>query len=119
MARPNPLTRRAAIAGIGTTALLALLGLQTPPGTRAESESSVSQTRDRLPESLVFGMTYGGVGAEGVDLIWRGTIKAPLAGQATMRMAYAGAPDDHGMPVWPVTALLFFSADDYHSSFIA
>jgi hypothetical protein len=72
-----------------------------------------------LPDSLVLAMSYGGVGAEGVDLIWRGATAAPLAGQATVRMAYAGAPDDRTMPIWPVTALLFFSADDYRSSFIA
>jgi hypothetical protein len=67
----------------------------------------------------MFAVSYGGVGAEGVDLIWHGTTATPLAGQATVRMAYAGAPDDHAMPVWPVTALLFFSADDYRSSFVA
>jgi hypothetical protein len=64
-------------------------------------------------------MSYAGIGSEGVDLIWRGTTTAPLPGQAIVRMAYAGASEDRGMPVWPVTASLFFSADDYRSSFIA
>jgi hypothetical protein len=106
------------MAGIGATALLALLGLRAP-ASRADAELSVSEARNRFPDTLVLRMNYGGVGAEGVDLIWRGTIGEPVGGQATIRLAYAGAPDDRGMPVWPVTALLFFSADDYRSSFIA
>jgi hypothetical protein len=73
----------------------------------------------RLPRALELPLSYGGVGAEGVDLLWRGTTVGPLSGQATVRMAYAGSPENRGRQVWPVTALLFFSADDYRSSFIA
>ncbi len=118
MSLPTSLIRRARIAGIGTAALLSLLALQAAPGRQPQSQSSALQSR-RPPGSLVLPMSYAGIGSEGVDLIWRGTTTAPLAGQATVRMAYVGAPEDRGMPVWPVTALLFFSADDYRNSFIA
>lgn len=110
------LTRRSTIAGIGTVALLSMVGLQSAPGSNPETPV---RSRDRFPDSVVLPMSYGGVGAEGVDLIWRGTSSAGLAGQVTVRMAYAGAAEDRGMPVWPVNALLFFSADEYRSSFIA
>jgi hypothetical protein len=111
------LTRRSTIAGIGTAALLSMVGLQPAPGSNPEA--AVVRSRDRFPDSLVLPMSYGGVGAEGVDLIWRGTSSAGIGGQVTVRMAYAGTLEDRGMPVWPVTALLFFSADEYRSSFIA
>ena len=116
MSQPASLTRRAGIAGIGTAVLLSLLALQSAPGgQRVVSRPGSAQ----LPNYLAIPMQYGGFGAEGVDLVWRGSVSGPLAGQATLRMAYAGAPEDRGMPVWPVSALLFFSADDYRSSFIA
>jgi hypothetical protein len=119
MSLPTSLIRRARIAGIGTAALLSLLALQAAPGRQPQSQQSSALQSHGLAGSLVLPMRYAGIGNEGVDLIWRGTITAPLAGQATVRMAYAGPPEDHGMPIWPVTALVFFSADDYRSSFIA
>ena len=116
MSVPASLTQRAGIAGIGTAVLFSLLALQSAPGgQRVVSRPSSAQ----VPSSLVIPVQYGGFGAEGIDLVWRGTVTGPLAGQATLRMAYAGAPEDRGMPVWPVSALLFFSADDYRRSFIA
>ena len=118
MSRPTLLTRRAKIAGIGTAGLLSLLALQAAPGRQTGSRQPTRHD-SRLPDSLLLQVSYGGFGGEGVDLIWRGTLTVPLAGQATVRMAYAGDPEDRGMPIWPVTALLFFSADDYRSSFIA
>jgi hypothetical protein len=87
--------------------------IQPPAGSQPTAAGHT-----RLPRALELPVSYGGVGAEGVDLLWRGTTVGPLSGQATVRMAYAGSPEDRGMPVWPVTALLFFSADDYRSSFI-
>jgi len=119
MSVPNLLTRRASLAGIGTVALLSLLALQAAPAPEAARTQSDAPHGSAVADSVVIPMSYGGVGAEGLDLIWRGTISAPLAGQATVRMAYAGAPADRAMPIWPVTALLFFSADEYRSSFIA
>jgi hypothetical protein len=93
----------------------ALLGRERAPGRRTRAQAPTTP----WPSTFALSMSYEGIGAEGVDLLWRGTITAPLAGQATVRLAHAGSPEDRGIPVWPVTALLFFSADDYRSSFIA
>jgi hypothetical protein len=71
------------------------------------------------PESLAFEVEYGGIGAEGVDQIWRGTVDGDTPGIVTIRMEYAGPPADRAMPVWPVNAWVFFSADDLVSSFAA
>jgi len=72
-----------------------------------------------LPDTLAFDVTYAGVGAEGIDQIWRGMVAGPIQGTVTIRMEYAGAPADRRMPVWPVNAWLFFSSDDYNGSFVA
>jgi hypothetical protein len=72
-----------------------------------------------LPDTLSFQVEYAGIGAEGVDLIWRGRVSGPVGGEATIRLEYAGAASDRGMPMWPVNAWFFFSADDYRSSFAA
>jgi hypothetical protein len=56
-----------------------------------------------------------------VDLVWRGLVRGGggAAGQVIVRMEYAGPPAERRMPIWPVNAWLFFSADDYRSSFAA
>jgi len=72
-----------------------------------------------LPDTLAFDVEYAGIGAEGIDQIWRGTVAGPLPGRVTIRMEYAGAPADRRMPVWPVNVWLFFSANDDRSSFAA
>jgi hypothetical protein len=72
-----------------------------------------------LPDTLAFDVEYGGVGAEGVDLIWRGTATGPVPGMVTIRLEYAGAADERAMPVWPVNVWLFYCADDYRRSFAA
>jgi len=76
-------------------------------------------TAARLPDTLAFDVEYGGVGAEGVDLIWRGVAAGPVPGLVTIRLEYAGAADDRAMPVWPVNVWLFYCADDYRRSFAA
>jgi hypothetical protein len=72
-----------------------------------------------LADTLAFEVEYAGIGAEGVDLIWRGRAKGSAPAQVTIRMEYAGGSDDHAMPVWPVNVWLFYSADNYRSSFAA
>jgi len=72
-----------------------------------------------LPDSFAFDVEYAGLGVEGVDQVWRGKVTGPTPGSVTVRVEYAGAPADRGMPVWPVNAWLFFSADDLRSSFAA
>ena len=82
-------------------------------------DASASSAGRALSDTLVFDVNYGGVGAEGVDRIWRAVLAGPVPGIVTIRMEYAGAPDDRRMPIWPVNAWLFFSADDNRSSFAA
>ena len=72
-----------------------------------------------LPDTLAFDVEYGGVGAEGVDLIWRGIAAGPVPGAVTIRLEYAGAAEERAMPVWPVNVWLFYCADDYRRSFAA
>jgi hypothetical protein len=81
--------------------------------------ATVSAAAATLPDTLRFEVEYAGVGAEGVDLIWRGSVGGPVPGLVTLRMEYAGSDLDRAMPVWPVNAMVFFSADDFRSSFIA
>ncbi len=72
-----------------------------------------------LPDTLAFEVRYGGLGAEGVDMVWRARAGGPVAGLVTIRMEYAGDPADRRMPVWPVNVRLFYSADDLRNSFAA
>ncbi|MGH7497281.1 MAG: hypothetical protein ACREL3_00345 [Gemmatimonadales bacterium] len=88
-------------------------------GVHSTASSSISPADAALPDTLVFDVSYGGIGAEGVDQIWHGVVGGPVPGRVTIRMEYAGAPGDSRMPLWPVNAWLFFSADDYRNSFCA
>jgi hypothetical protein len=72
-----------------------------------------------LPDTIAFPVRYDGLGAEGVDLVWRGVVRGPVPAQVTIRVEYAGPPEDHGMPVWPVNAWLFFATDSLRGSFAA
>jgi hypothetical protein len=113
---------RALVLAIGLTSLAAALGLSAAVrGSRAASvPATVSEDRAPVfPDSIAFKVQYGGIGAEGVDLVWRGRAADKLSGQVTIRMEYAGSQGDRKMPIWPVNAWLFFSADDYRSSFAA
>jgi hypothetical protein len=113
----RPAARRAAAlliilgAASGTAAIKS--GANEPVAAAATKAAAV------LPESLAFDVEYAGIGAEGVDQIWRGTVDGPVPGIVTIRVEYAGAPADRRMPVWPVNAWLLFSADDLRSSFAA
>lgn len=39
------------------------------------------------PESFAFEVEYGGIGAEGVDQIWRGNVEGDTPGIVTVRVA--------------------------------
>jgi hypothetical protein len=83
------------------------------------SATSPSPEPVTLPDSLAFDVEYIGMGAEGVDLIWRGSTAGPVRALVMIRMEYAGDPPERGMPVWPVNVRLFYSADDLRNSFAA
>jgi hypothetical protein len=74
---------------------------------------------EALPDTLAFEVRYGGIGAEGGNLLWQAQTDGPIAGLVTIRMEYAGDPADRRMPIWPVNVWLFFSADDFRGSFAA
>lgn len=73
----------------------------------------------RLPDTLGFEVRYAGIGAEGVDMVWRGRMDGPVPGLVTIRMEYAGSPAGRQLQVWPVNVWLFSSAEDYRNSFVA
>jgi hypothetical protein len=81
--------------------------------------TSARHTVAALPDTLAFDVEYAGIGAEGVDLIWRGIAAGPVPGMVTIRLEYAGAAEERAMPVWPVNVWLFYCADDYRRSFAA
>ncbi len=110
--------RRAALAIICALMGLTLIALHTVGRAEVPVTSAVP-ARFQLPDSLSFSVRYTGVGAEGVDMIWRGEIKGDVPGQVTIRMEYAGSVNGRRLEVWPVNAWLFFSADDLRNSFAA
>ena len=106
-------TRRVAllVLCLGATASAAALG----GGRGAEAAPAAAS----LADTLAFEVEYAGIGAEGVDLIWRGRAQGPTPAEVTVRMEYAGGADDRWMPVWPVNVRLLYAAEDYARSFAA
>ena len=115
---PHP--RRALLALATLMILAATFGLGTrgravvvPPAAAAPAPAPAE-----LPDTIEFEVRYAGVGAEGVDLVWRGTARAPAA-RVTIRLEYAGRAGERHKPRWPVNAWLFYTADDLRGSFAA
>jgi len=114
------LARRLAALAAAVTVVLGIAALRSASVHSAPVPAAVPAAAPvSLPDSIAFDVRYDGVGAEGVDLVWRGFVSGPVAGQATLRMEYAGGPADRRLAIWPVNAWLFFSADDLRSSFAA
>jgi hypothetical protein len=109
--------RKAALFAVCLLGIVAALALWAAPGRPAQVPASAGSVA--LPDSLAFEVRYGGIGAEGVDMVWRAQAGGPVVGLVTIRVEYAGDPADRRMPVWPVNVWLFFSADDFRSSFVA
>ena len=112
--RPWALLALAGAVALGAAALGPGRGRSTPASATSTSPDPVT-----LPDSLAFDIEYAGLGAEGVDLIWRGSAAGPVPARVTIRMEYAGNPQERAMPVWPVNVRLFYSADDLRNSFAA
>ena len=111
-------SRRITLLLLGAGLTLSVVDLATGDGRAAPIAMAIA-TPARLPDTLAFEVEYAGVGAEGIDLVWRGQAAGPVPGRVTIRMEYAGGADERTMPVWPVNVWLFYSADDYRSSFAA
>jgi hypothetical protein len=108
-------------AGIAVVALVLLaggfgLGRGRNPVVRA---AAAATTALELPDTLTFDVRYDGLGAEGVDLVWRGTVRGAVPARVTIRMEYAGRRAERGHSVWPVNAWLFYAAEDPRASFAA
>lgn len=112
-------SRRITLLLLGAGLTLSVAALATDDGRASSHATIASPAPARLPDTLAFEVEYAGVGAEGIDLVWRGEAAGSVPGRVTIRMEYAGGTGDHAMPVWPVNVWLFYSADDYLSSFAA
>jgi hypothetical protein len=112
-------TRRIPVLALVAAAAIGVAALGTGMGRRVPAVSTAAPAAATLPDSLGFEVEYGGIGAEGVDLIWRGVVTGPVPGRVTIWMEYAGSVGESAMPVWPVNVRLVFSADDYRSCFAA
>ena len=111
--------RRVAPLVLGAVVTRSVAALAAGAGRIAPGAVGAEAATTELPDTLAFEVEYVGIGAEGVDLVWRGRVEGAAPAQATIRMEYAGGADDRAMPLWPVNVWLFYAADDYQRSFAA
>ena len=106
-----------------TAGIISLVGLAAPAATHAEPAAAIQPAHstvavpDRL--ELGFSLDFEGVGAEGIDNIWRGQLAGPLRGEVMIRLELRAPASESARPVWPVHALIFVAADDAARSFVA
>jgi hypothetical protein len=112
-------SRRVTLLLLGAGLTLSVAALATDGRATSHATAIARRAPTQLPDTLAFEVEYAGVGAEGIDLVWRGQAGGSVPGRVTIRMEYAGRTDERAMPVWPVNVWLFYSADDYRSSFAA
>jgi len=62
---------------------------------------------------------FTGVGAEGRDMVWRGTVAGVAVGEMTVRLAHVGRDVDTAKPTWPVEGIIFVSGNDPQRAFAA
>jgi hypothetical protein len=110
---------RVALAAAGLLLAAGGAGLAGPERVAVVRPAAASAVPAHLPDSLVLEVDYAGIGGEGADLVWRGRVLGGHPGRVTLRVEYAGPPGERGMPIWPVNAWLFYSADDLRGSFAA
>lgn len=102
--------------GILACSALAPIAAQRVISLRTPAVTSTSPTRYA---ELRHNLRFEGVGAEGIDDIWRGAMQGAAPGEITLRVEYRGAPMEVSQPVWPVRAMTFVAADDQARSFVA
>jgi hypothetical protein len=102
--------------GVVACALIALP--VTPTATIVGAQPAVVSASGSRAE-LRYTVRFEGVGAEGVDDVWRGPLAGATPGEVTLRVEYRGAPADVARPVWPVRVMAFVAADDPTKSFLA
>jgi hypothetical protein len=113
MARIRPALAR----GVVTCALVALPVGAAAITAQARTAGATSAIRNQA--ALRYAVRFEGVGAEGVDDIWRGRLGGGTSGEITLRVEYRGAPMGVAEPKWPVRVMAFVAADDPSKSFLA
>jgi len=102
-------------------AIIGIAGL----AAAASYADDISPERARLtmaaPErvELGFSLDYEGVGAEGIDEIWRGKLAGETRGEVVIRLELLAPASESARPSWPVHAIVFVAADDVARSFVA
>ena len=119
MPHPRPTRVRAGLALVALAVLAGAFGLGGRGRAPVVQAAAAATGAVELPDTIAFDVRYDGLGAEGVDLVWRGTVRGAIPARVTIRMEYAGRPAERGQPVWPVNAWLFYAADDFRRSFAA
>ena len=76
--------RRALTITLGAVLALVLIGFGLH--NAISTARAATPSAQAHPGALEFNAIYTGVGAEGVDLIWRGALEGPLAGVTTVRV---------------------------------
>jgi hypothetical protein len=71
------------------------------------------------PATLAFTLGFDGVGAEGIDNVWRGELRTPEPGEIVLRVEHLRPEVDRAKAVWPVRAIVTVAADDPRRSFAA
>jgi len=105
-----------------TLGVLACVALAPMAAQRAISPRGQSALASALPTRYAefrHHLRFEGVGAEGIDNIWRGAMGGAEPGEITLRVEYRGAPMDVSRPLWPVRVMTFVAADDPAHSFLA
>ena len=116
--RTRPALARGVVAGVlialPVTLAAAVLGMRAHPAPPAGAAAAPGRRAE-----LRYAVQFEGVGAEGIDNIWRGPLGGATRGEITLRVEYRGAPADVARPVWPVRVMAFVAADDPTKSFLA
>ncbi len=102
--------------------MLACVALAPMAAQRTGSPRGQSALASMLPTrhaEMKHDVRFEGVGAEGIDNVWRGSVGGAEPGEITLRIEYRGAPIDVSQPVWPVRAMTFVAANDPSHSFLA
>lgn len=69
------------------------------------------------PASVDFAVHFDGIGAEGVDDLWRGSLGKPDGGMITIRVEHLSGYPHQPMTAGPIHAEVFVSHDDLGQSF--
>ena len=69
------------------------------------------------PNNVAFSLHFDGLGAEGVDDLWRGSLGNPDGGMITIRVEHLASPLHNPLTSGPIHAEVFVSHDDLTRSF--